>query len=132
MAKVVLITGCSSGIGRAAAERLHDAGHVVYPSARNLEALDELRKRGLRPLALDVTDERSIVAAVQQVMSQEGRIDVLVNNAGYGLYGPIEQQPMSEVRRQFDTNFFGLVRLTQEVIPHMRAARSGRIVNLSS
>ena len=130
--KVVLITGCSTGIGRAAAERLHEAGHTVYASARDLAAIEDLGARGMKTVTLDVTDDASIVAAVAQVMGDAGRIDVLVNNAGYGLYGPIEQQPMSEIRRQFDTNVLGLIRLTQEVLPHMRAQGAGRILNVSS
>lgn len=130
--KVVLITGCSTGIGRAAAERLRDAGHTVYASARDISAIEDLGARGMKTLALDVTDEASIVTAVAHVVGDAGRIDVLVNNAGYGLYGPIEQQPMSEIRRQFDTNVIGLIRITQEVLPQMRLQRSGRILNVSS
>ena len=124
----VLITGCSSGIGQAAALALHEAGRTVVATARNPDTLSGLAGRGLRTLALDVTDESSMRAAVDAA----GPIDVLVNNAGYGLYGTVEQLPMAEIRRQFETNFFGLVRLTQLVLPGMRAAGSGRILNVSS
>jgi short-subunit dehydrogenase len=124
----VLITGCSSGIGQAAALALHEAGRTVVATARNPDTLSGLAGRGLRTLALDVTDESSMRAAVDTA----GSIDVLVNNAGYGLYGTVEQLPMAEIRRQFEMNFFGLVRLTQLVLPGMRAAGGGRILNVSS
>ncbi len=128
----VLITGCSSGIGRATALSLHEAGLTVYASARNVESLADLADMGIHTLRLDVTDEESMTAAVTAVEADAGSVGALINNAGYGLYGPVEQQPMSEVRRQFETNFFGLVRLTQLVLPGMRRARRGRIVNVSS
>ena len=130
--QVALITDCSTGIGRATAERLHEAGLTVYATARRLETLEGLATQGIRTLSLDVTDETSMVDAVRQVASEANDIDVLVNNAGYGLYGPVEQLPMEENRRQFETNFFGLVRLTQLVLPGMRAAKRGRILNVSS
>jgi len=127
----VLITGCSSGIGRAAAISLHDAGLTVYATARRVDSMADLASQGIHTLALDVTDEASMTAAVAAVEA-EGQIDMLVNNAGYGLYGPVEQLPMDEIRRQFETNFFGLVRLTQLVLPGMRRRGSGRILNVSS
>ena len=128
----VLITGCSSGIGRAAALSLHQAGFTVYATARQTSALAELSGLGLRTLALDVTDEESMTQAVAAVEADAGAVRVLINNAGYGLYGPVEQQPMAEIRRQFETNFFGLVRLTQLVLPGMRRQGRGRILNVSS
>ncbi len=128
----VLITGCSSGIGREAALSLHQAGFTVYATARRTEALTGLSDRGLRTLALDVTDEESMTAAVAAVEADAGAVAVVVNNAGYGLYGPVEQLPMTEIRRQFETNFFGLVRLTQLVLPGMRRKGRGRIINVSS
>ncbi len=128
----VLITGCSSGIGRAAAISLHDAGLGVYATARDVGTLAGLAGRGIRTLALDVTDETSMEQAVAAVEADAGTIGVLINNAGFGLYGPVEQQPMAEIRRQFETNFFGLVRLTQLVLPGMRRRRRGRILNVSS
>jgi short-subunit dehydrogenase len=130
--QAVLITGCSSGIGRAAAISLHDAGFRVYATARNVAALTGLADRGIHTLALDVTDETSMARAVAAAEADAGAIGVLINNAGYGLYGPVEQQPMTEIRRQFETNFFGLVRLTQLVLPGMRRRRGGRILNISS
>jgi len=128
----ILITGCSSGIGRAAAIALHEAGLTVYASARHMESIGELYERGVRTLTLDVTDEHSMQAAVDTIESEAGAVGVLVNNAGYGLYGSVEQLPMDEIRRQFETNFFGLVRLTQLVLPGMRRAGRGRILNVSS
>jgi NAD(P)-dependent dehydrogenase (short-subunit alcohol dehydrogenase family) len=128
----VLITGCSSGIGRAAALRLHDAGFTVYATARRTDALADVASRGLRTVALDVTDEQSMTQAVAAVEADAGPVGVLINNAGYGLYGPVEQVPMAEIRRQFETNFFGLVRLTQLVLPGMRQRGRGRILNVSS
>ena len=128
----VLITGCSSGIGRAAALSLHQAGFTVYATARRTEALTDLSDRGLRTLALDVTDEESMTTAVAAVEAGAGAVAVVINNAGFGLYGPVEQLPMAEIRRQFETNFFGLVRLTQLVLPGMRRQGRGRILNVSS
>jgi short-subunit dehydrogenase len=130
----VLITGCSSGIGRAAALSLHAAGLAVYATARQVDALADLAAHGLHTLALDVTDEASMTDAVAAVEQEAGPVGVLVNNAGYGLYGPVEQLPMDEIRRQFETNFFGLVRLTQLVLPGMRRRGRGRsrILNVSS
>jgi len=125
---IALVTGCSSGIGRAAAEALNQAGLTVYASARRTETLDDLVAAGCRAIQLDVDDEASMAAAVAEV----GPIDVLVNNAGYGLYGPVEQVGMDEIRKQFETNVFGLVRLTQLVLPGMRSRRRGRILNVSS
>lgn len=130
--RVALITGCSSGIGAATASRLHREGLTVYATARRLESLGPLAAEGIATLRLDVTDGSSMSAAVDVVVEREGAIDVLVNNAGYGLYGPVEQLPMDEIRRQFETNFFGLVEMTQLVLPHMRAAGRGRILNVSS
>lgn len=128
----ILITGCSSGIGHAAAVALHDAGRKVYATARRLESISNLADRGIATLPLDVTDEESMIAAVRAVEDESGAVAVLINNAGYGLYGPVEQVPIDDVRRQFETNFFGLVRLTQLVLPGMRKAKAGRILNVSS
>ncbi|HWL31967.1 MAG TPA: SDR family NAD(P)-dependent oxidoreductase, partial [Gaiellaceae bacterium] len=130
ISRAVLITGCSSGIGRASAERLAAAGWTVYASARRLEAVAGLV--GCRPLELDVTDERSMRAAVELVEREEGAVGVLVNNAGYSQSGAVEGVSPDEARRQFETNVFGLARLTQLVLPGMRAQRWGRIVNVSS
>lgn len=132
ISKAVLITGCSTGIGRAAAARLARAGHPVYATARQPGALAELAALGCRTLALDVCDEASMRAAVAEVERREGAVGVLVNNAGYGSEGPLEEIPPDEVRRQFETNVFGPIRLTQLVLPGMRRQRWGRIVNVSS
>jgi NAD(P)-dependent dehydrogenase (short-subunit alcohol dehydrogenase family) len=132
ISKAVLITGCSTGIGRATALRLAKAGHTVYATARKVETLQELAAAGCKTLALDVCDEASIRAAVAVVEAEQGAVGALVNNAGYGSEGPIEEVPMAEVRRQFETNVFGLVQLTKLVLPGMRRQRWGKIVNLSS
>ncbi len=128
----ILITGCSTGIGRATAERLASKGHTVYATARKLEAIADLQASGCRTLALDVCDEGSMQAAVAHVLDAEGSIDALVNNAGYSQSGAIETVSMEALRRQFETNVFGLVRMCQLVLPGMRDQRAGRIVNISS
>jgi NAD(P)-dependent dehydrogenase (short-subunit alcohol dehydrogenase family) len=126
--RAVLITGCSSGIGHATALRLKGDGWTVYATARKPETLTELQAAGCRTLALDVTDEDSMRAAVDAV----GTVGVLINNAGYSQSGAVESVPPHDVRRQFETNVFGLLRLTQLVLPGMRAQRWGKVVNLSS
>jgi NAD(P)-dependent dehydrogenase (short-subunit alcohol dehydrogenase family) len=130
--KAVLITGCSTGIGRATAERLARRGHTVYATARRLDSIADLAQHGCKLLALDVCDEASMRAAVAAVERERGAIGVLINNAGYGSEGPVEEVPLAEVRRQFETNVFGLLRLTQLVLPGMRRQRWGKIINLSS
>ena len=130
ISKAVLVTGCSTGIGRATAEHLAQRGWTVYATARRPETISGLR--GCKTLALDVCDEASSRSAVEAVERAEGAVGVLVNNAGYGQEGAFEETPMAEVRRQFETNVFGLIRLTQLVLPGMRRQRWGRIVNLSS
>jgi NAD(P)-dependent dehydrogenase (short-subunit alcohol dehydrogenase family) len=127
----VLITGCSTGIGRATAERLADDGWNVHATARRLDSIEDLQGRGCKTHVLDVTDERSMESAVGEV-EKDGPIGALVNNAGYSQSGAIETIPMASVRRQFETNVFGLMRMCQLVLPGMRGAGSGRIVNLSS
>ena len=128
----VLITGCSTGIGRATAERLAGGGLTVYATARKLEAIEDLKAAGCRTLALDVTDEESMRAGVAAIEEAEGSVGALVNNAGYSQSGAVETIPMDELRRQFETNVFGLVRMCQLVLPGMRKAGRGRIVNVSS
>jgi NAD(P)-dependent dehydrogenase (short-subunit alcohol dehydrogenase family) len=127
----ILITGCSSGIGAATATRLA-RNHIVYATARRPEALEPLRAGGCRVSALDVTDEASMTAAVDAIVAEHGRIGALVNNAGYGEYGSVEDVPIDRVRRQFETNVIGLTRMCQLVLPSMRAAGTGRIVNIGS
>jgi NAD(P)-dependent dehydrogenase (short-subunit alcohol dehydrogenase family) len=130
--KAVLITGCSSGIGRATALRLAGSGWTVYATARRPETLGELKDAGCKTLALDVTDEQSMQAAVAAIEQAEDAVGVLINNAGYSQSGAVETVPLEAVRRQFETNVFGLVRLTQLVLPKMRAQRWGKIVNVGS
>jgi NAD(P)-dependent dehydrogenase (short-subunit alcohol dehydrogenase family) len=132
VSKAVLITGCSTGIGRATAERLAGAGHTVYATARRPESISDLEAKGCRTLALDVTDEASMRTAVAAVEEAEGAVGALVNNAGYSQSGAIEDVSMDSVRRQFETNVFGLLRMCQLVLPGMRRQKSGRIVNISS
>jgi NAD(P)-dependent dehydrogenase (short-subunit alcohol dehydrogenase family) len=128
--KAVLITGCSTGMGRATAQHLANGGWTVYATARRVESLSGLD--GCRTLALDVTDEASMQAAVDTVVAEHGAVGVLINNAGYSQSGAVESVPMDEVRRQFETNVFGLTRMCQLVLPGMREQRWGKIVNISS
>jgi NAD(P)-dependent dehydrogenase (short-subunit alcohol dehydrogenase family) len=132
LSKIVLITGASSGIGRAAALELLRAGHTVYGGARRVESLDAVSDAGGHPLAMDVTRAADLERAVRTVLDQQGRIDVLVNNAGFGLYGAAEDVPLDRARYQLEVNLFGPARLTQLVLPHLRRQRSGTIVNVSS
>ena len=130
--KVALVTGGSSGIGEATTRELLDAGYTVYAVARRVERMQPLTEAGAHVFGMDVTDDASMVAGVQRIIEEQGRIDVLVNNAGYGSYGAVEDVPLEEARRQFEVNVFGLARLVQLVLPHMRAQGSGRIINISS
>ena len=130
--KAVLITGCSSGIGRATAEHLAGRGWNVYASARRVESIQDLEQKGCKVLALDVCDEDSMRAAVAAVETAEGAVGVLVNNAGYSQSGAIEETSMDQVHRQFETNVFGLVRMCQLATGGMRRQGWGRIVNISS
>ncbi len=131
-AKVALVTGGSSGIGEATAVKLHELGYTTYAAARRVQRMEHLTKAGIRPLAMDVTDEESVQSGVKHILAEQGRIDVLVNAAGYGSYGAIEDVPLSEARDQFEVNVFGAARLTQLVLPHMRDQRSGTIINITS
>jgi NAD(P)-dependent dehydrogenase (short-subunit alcohol dehydrogenase family) len=132
VSRAVLVTGCSSGIGKATVLRLAKNGWQVYATARKIADLDEARAAGCTPLALDVTSEESMAAAVRAIESMHGAVGVLVNNAGYSQSGAIEAVPLDRVRAQFETNVFGVARLTQLVLPGMRRQRWGRIVNMSS
>ena len=131
-AKNALITGCSTGIGRATAEQLAASGWKVYATARRPDTIADLEAKGCVAMALDVTDEASMRAAVDAVEAAEGSVGALVNNAGYSQSGALETLPMDAVRRQFETNVFGLLRMCQLVLPGMRTAGAGRIVNISS
>lgn len=130
--KVALITGASSGIGFETAIALKNAGFTVYGAARRLDKMEELKLKGISVLSLDVTDDASMKKCVSEIFEKEGQIDVLVNNAGYGSFGAVEDVPMSEARRQIEVNIFGLARMTQLVLPIMRQQKSGKIVNISS
>jgi NAD(P)-dependent dehydrogenase (short-subunit alcohol dehydrogenase family) len=129
---VVLVTGGSSGIGECTARALLARGFTVYAVARRVDRMADLAAAGVHTFAMDVTDDDSMVAGIARIVDEQGRIDVLVNNAGYGSYGAVEDVPIDEARRQFEVNVFGLARLVQLVTPHMRAQRSGRIINISS
>lgn len=130
--KVILITGASSGMGKITAEKLAQQGHIVYGAARRVEKMEDLRRQGGFPLSMDVTQEKEVIAGVSRIIEEQGRIDVLINNAGFGLYGSVEDTLIDDARYQFEVNLFGLARLTQAVTPHMRQQRSGTIVNISS
>ena len=130
--KTALVTGASSGIGEATALQLAELGYTVYAAARRVERMSDLADRGIRTRSVDVTDDPSMVALVEMIIADTGRIDVLVNNAGYGSYGALEDMPIQEARRQFEVNVFGLARLIQLVLPQMRAQRDGYLVNVSS
>jgi NADP-dependent 3-hydroxy acid dehydrogenase YdfG len=130
--KAVLITGCSSGIGRSTAELLAERGWKVYATARRPETISDLEAKGCETLALDVCDEASMSAAIKAVEDAEGAVGVLINNAGYSQSGAVESVPLDQVRRQFETNVFGLIRMCQLVLPGMRDQHFGKIVNIGS
>lgn len=129
---VALVTGASSGIGEAAAVALAEAGWTVVGAARRLERLESLRTKGVTPHVVDVSDDDSMVTLVDDVVAEHGRIDVLVNNAGYSVFGAVEDVPVEVARRQLEVNVLGLSRMSQLVLPHMRAAGAGRIINIAS
>ena len=130
--KLILLTGASSGIGYDTAVALAQQGHKVYAAARRVERMEPLRQYGIVPLKMDVTDEASMKEGVKTLLDAEGRIDVLINNAGYGYFGAVENVPMDDARNQLEVNVFGLARLCQLVLPTMRAQHSGRIINTAS
>jgi NAD(P)-dependent dehydrogenase (short-subunit alcohol dehydrogenase family) len=129
---VALVTGASSGIGEATARELHGLGYRVYAAARRLDRMSGLAELGVTTVSTDLTDDGAMVALVDRIIADTGRIDVLVNNAGYGAYGSLEEVPLAQARRQMEVNVFALARLTQLVVPHLRDRRSGTIVNVSS
>ena len=130
--KVVLITGASSGFGHRTAQKLLQKGFIVYPAARRVEKMQDLADDGAHVLQMDVTQDEEVKNGIARVIAEQGRIDVLINNAGYGAYGAIEETPIGEVQYQFDVNVFGYGRLIQAVLPHMRDKRDGRIINVAS
>lgn len=130
--KTALVTGASSGMGKEIARRLIRDGYQVWVAARSVDKMEDLRAIGAEPLRLDISKEAEIVAAVDTILKTTGGVDVLVNNAGYGLYGPMEDIGMDEARYQFEVNVFGPARLTQLLLPAMRAKKAGKIVNITS
>lgn len=132
MKKVALITGASSGMGKSTANILHNQGYKVYGAARRLNQMQDLEDKGMSIVSLDLTKDETIVECVNDILSKEGRIDILINNAGYGAYGAVEDVSIEEAKRQFEVNMFGLARITQLVLPKMREHKFGRIVNISS
>ena len=129
---IALVTGATSGIGEATAYRLQARDYVVFAVGRNPDALDALRSRGLQARALDVTDEAAVARLVEEINTDHGGVDVLVNNAGYGLSSPVEQVALSDLRNLFETNVVAMLNLSQAVLPGMRARRAGTIVNIGS
>ena len=129
---VALVTGASSGIGKSIALALLGEGHIVYGAARRVGQMAEVIAAGGHALGMDVTDDRSIATGVDQILAERGRIDILINAAGYGQYGAIEDMPIEDAHRQFDVNLFGGARLIQKVLPHMRSQGFGKIVNVTS
>lgn len=132
MKKVILITGASSGMGKITAKKLIQEGHIVYTVARRIDQMQDLKEMGGFPLQMDVIKEADIENVVNTIIQKEGKIDVLWNNAGYGLYGSVEDVSLAEARKQMEVNVFGLAAITQKVVPHMRKATSGLIINTSS
>jgi len=132
MKKIAIITGASSGMGKSAAFELQKIGFTVYGMARRIDKMNDLKEKGIEVVPLDLINDASIVNAVNTVLEKEGRIDILINNAGYGSYGSVEEVSIEEAKRQFEVNIFGLARITQLVLPTMRKQKSGRIVNISS
>ena len=132
MSKVVLITGASSGMGKSTANILNGQGYIVYGAARRVEEMQDLKSQGIHIVPLDLTKDDSIVSYVNTIIDKEGRIDILINNAGYGSYGTVEDVSIAEAKRQFEVNIFGLARITQLILPKMREHKYGRIVNISS
>lgn len=130
--KTVLITGASSGMGKETAKKLLAQGYTVYVAARRVEKMQDLEALGAIALKLDITQEADIVASVERITADHGGVDVLINNAGFGMYGAMEQTSIDDARYQFEVNLFGLARLTQLVLPYMRDQRAGKIVNISS
>ncbi len=130
--KVVLITGASSGMGKVTAMKLAREGHIVYGAARRVDKMEELKALGGFALSMDVTKEQSLQDGVEQIIKEQGKIDVLINNAGFGLYGSVEDTSIEDARYQFEVNLFGVARLTQLITPHMRKQNSGLIINISS
>ncbi|RUQ34601.1 MAG: SDR family NAD(P)-dependent oxidoreductase [Candidatus Competibacteraceae bacterium] len=129
---IILVTGASSGIGKATARLLRKKGYTVYVAARRIEAMRDLQDLGAIPLRMDITDDAEVAAAVKRITSTHGGVDVLINNAGFGMYGAVEDTSIEDARYQFEVNLFGMARLTQLLLPAMREKQSGKIINISS
>jgi short-subunit dehydrogenase len=132
MKNVILITGASAGMGKEFAIELLKDGHIVYGAARRVDKMDDIKKLGVKILEMDVTDEASMVKGVESIIKAEGSIDVLINNAGFGSYGAVEDVSIADARYQLEVNVFGAARLIQLVLPYMRKHKYGRIINISS
>jgi short-subunit dehydrogenase len=132
MKQTIIITGASSGIGKETALLLLKQGHTVYGLARRVEQMQDLVNAGGYAIKMDITDEQSVTNAVNEILSKEQRVDVLVNNAGFAIYGAVEEVSMDDARRQFEVNLFGLAKITQLLLPKMREQKSGKIINISS
>jgi len=132
MSKTVLVTGASSGMGKETARKLLADGYTVYVAARRVDRMADLEALGATALAMDISRDEQIVAAVERITTENGGVDVLINNAGFGSYGAMEDTTLEDARYQFEVNLFGLARLTQLVLPHMREKKAGRIINISS
>jgi short-subunit dehydrogenase len=132
MKKVILITGASAGMGKEFAKSLLGDGYIVYGAARRVDKMEDIRLLGVKVLEMDVTDDASMVSGIDTIIKTEGRIDVLINNAGFGSYGAIEDVPIADAKYQLDVNVFGAARLMQLVLPYMRKQHSGKIINISS
>lgn len=132
MKKVIIVTGASSGMGKDFALHLLKKGHTVYGLARRIDRMDDIVKAGGKAIEMDITNEEQIQKAVNQVLKEQGKVDVLINNAGYAIYGSVEEASIDVARRQFEVNLFGLASITQKIIPSMRQRKSGTIINISS
>lgn len=132
MKKVIVVTGASSGIGKSTALKLIKEGHIVYGVARRVEKMQDIVSQGGNALTMDVANHEQVHSQIQKIIEDEGRIDVLVNNAGYAVYGPVEETNYEQAKRQFDVNLFGLAEVTKAVLPIMREQSSGTIINISS
>ena len=132
MKKVIIVTGASSGIGKASARKLIQEGHVVYGAARRLEKMQDLIDAGGHAVSMDVTNHAQVQEEILKIIEKEGRVDVLLNNAGYGIWGPVEETTYDRARRQFEVNLFGLAEVTKAVLPVMRSQNSGTIINVTS
>ncbi|MEM9326814.1 MAG: oxidoreductase [Bacteroidota bacterium] len=130
--KVIVITGASSGMGKDFAMALLKEGHTVYGLARRVEKMDDIVNAGGKAIAMDITDESQVSTAVEQIIEEQGQVDILINNAGYAVYGTVEEVPIDIARRQFEVNLFGLASITQKIVPGMRERKSGTIINISS